>query len=405
MTDELTSRHSDHAKYICLFKSPHAHAHHTYTRMRVLNIAALVAHSVAAVACIGMHIACGFGLDTFQDLASAPRSNATAGFGLYGDLLDGSCFLPDANSVNCNRRGLPLYQDAGKFTRWHPLALLGHFELISVAFSLFHVRPCAWRWSAGLAALGAAIFLPYTSGAAALGELFVMVAGTVAAAAVFFSMRHWPDPDGATRVALRYAEYAITAPELFVAVLCLFIVEPPAFMPLLGLALICMCNVGGLQMHWGLSAAREPDTMGARDYEEGENDLRALRVPMSWLPRQPASSSNHSMEKGSDWGKSIGLIECGLLDTWLLYAAAMSLVAYQGQLLLLTAPPWYVTASAWFLLLSYTSFGIWATLCYAVGWCDATLDAGFALLSPMAKVGIVGMLAFAFAFQSACLKR
>ena len=96
------------------------------------------------------------------------------------------------------------------------------------------------------------------------------------------------------------------------------------------------------------------------------------------------------------------MLDCGLFDTWVLFIAAMSLIAYQGQLLFLTDPPWYVTATAWFLLVNYTSFGIWATLCYGLQWSDDTLDTGFAVLSPVAKLGIVGMLAFAFAFQSVC---
>lgn len=362
--------------------------------MRKIDTGALAAHALAALACAIMHFACGFAMDTYQDLAEAPRyRNATVALQLAGG-LDEACYEEGSRGGGCTAQGMPLYQEIGAFTRWHPISLLGHFEFISTAFSLFHLLPHAWAPCAGIAALGALLFAPYSSGSAALVECFTMLAGSVAAASVFFSMRHWRELDDSMRVGLRYAEYAITAPELFVAVLCIFIVEPPAFMPLTALALIAMCNLGGLQMHWALAAAREPD------HAPEERELRGIRVPAAWLLPPPSRK-----ERDAGWSKSISLVECGLLDTWLLYAAAVALVGYQGQLLVLSGPPWYVTASAWFLLASYTSFGVWATLVYGMGWSDAALNGGFALLSPMAKVGIVGMLAFAFAFQSACIAR
>ena len=369
--------------------------------MQGINVVALVMHALAALACVIMHFACGFAMDTYQDLAEAPRwhYNATIGLSL-GEELDESCYdtLNENRDRSCIGQGLPLYQDIGAFTRWHPIALLGHFEFVSTAFSLFHVLPRAWRACAGLALLGAMLFVPYSSGSAGLAEFFAMVAGSIAAASIFVSLRQWLELDSSTRVALRYAEYTITAPELFVAVLCIFIVEPPAFMPLTGLVLIGMCNLGGLQMHWALVAACEPDSPPT------DAERRAIRVPASWLARTPPLKRDREAQ-GEECNKSFGLVECGLLDTWCLYAMAMLIIAYQGQLLLLSAPPWYVTASAWFLLISYTSFGVWATMCYTLGWGDVALDAGFAVLSPVAKVGIVGMLAFAFAFQSACLAR
>jgi len=368
--------------------------------MQGINITALVMHSLAALACVIMHFACGFAIDTYQDLAEASwHHKATIGLSL-GEGLDEACYgIVDASRKRaCISQGLPLYQDIGAFTRWHPVALLGHFEFVSTAFSFLHVMPRAWRACAGLALLGAMLFAPYSSGSAGLVEFFVMVAGSIAAASIFISLRHWQELDRSTRVALRYAEYTITAPELFVAVLCIFIVEPPALMPLIGLVLIGMCNLGGLQMHWALAAMCEPDSPPA------DADMRVIRVPASWLTR-PTPLKKESETKDENWSKSIGLVECGLLDTWFLYIMAMVLVVYQGQLLLLSAPPWYVTASTWFLLASYTSFGVWATICYLLGWSDTALDAGFAVLSPVAKVGIVGMLAFAFAFQSACLAR
>ena len=367
--------------------------------MHSIDIAAFCLHALGAIICTILHFACGktFAVDTYQDLRIAPFPNTT-GFGLAGG-LDPSCYTKPSQAV-CTRQGLPLYQAPGLYTRWHPLALLGHFELVSTAFSLIHVYPALGEWCASLALLGFVVFAPYTSGATGLAELLTMAAGSIVASILFY-YAYAPHGalDPAVKVGLRYAEYAITAPELFVAVLCVFITEPSAFMPLAGLILIAMCNLGGLQMHWALIVLRSPDADDPeRPPQQQPKKQQQLRVPKNWThPDQPEEEhGNESLDLLA------AMLDCGLFDTWVLFIAAMSLIAYQGQLLFLTDPPWYVTATAWFLLVNYTSFGIWATLCYGLQWSDDTLDTGFAVLSPVAKLGIVGMLAFAFAFQSVC---
>jgi hypothetical protein len=363
--------------------------------MRGIDIAALALHAFGAVGCAIMCFACGgsFASDTYQDFSGPFRPNTT-GMALAGG-LDAPCYDDGSDrSAACVREGLPLFQAPGAYARWHPIALLAHFEFVSAAFSLLHVAPRAWGVCLALSLASVALFAPYSSGAAGLGEGLAMGGGSVAAASVFFCLRRTHELDYTTKVILRYAEYSITAPELIVAVMCIFIVDPPTLMAVAAFVLIGMCNLGGLQMHLALTAGREADAAVAYVPFPAETE-RAVRVPLDWVQSiAPAAAPT----------RAAALVNSGLADTCILYAAAMGLILYQGQLLLLTDPPWYVTTSVWFLLANYTAFGVWATVCYGLQWDDRTLDAGFGVLSPVAKVGIVSMLAFAFAFQSACIR-
>ena len=50
-------------------------------------------------------------------------------------------------------------------------------------------------------------------------------------------------------VILRYAEYCITAPLLFLAVVCLLVTDAPAWLFLTGYWLLVTCNAIGIALH------------------------------------------------------------------------------------------------------------------------------------------------------------
>ena len=57
-----------------------------------------------------------------------------------------------------------------------------------------------------------------------------------------------------TGVVLRYAEYCVTAPLLFLAVVCLIVPDPPAWLFITGYWLVLICNAIGITLHASFTA-------------------------------------------------------------------------------------------------------------------------------------------------------
>ena len=110
------------------------------------------------------------------------------------------------------------------------------------------------------------------------------------------------------------------------------------------------------------------------------------------------------------------LLDLDLFHSWVAYVSALVIILYQGNLLTSSRVPWFVVFSAWMLLLSYSSFGIWATLAYklpsllrakwlhtlcrvASGDIGQILVKGLDILSLAAKISIVMSLSTGFVFQ------
>jgi hypothetical protein len=58
-------------------------------------------------------------------------------------------------------------------------------------------------------------------------------------------------------VAMRYAEYCVTAPLLFLAVVCLMVTDAPAWLFLTGYWLLIVCNALGIALHLSFSSRQE----------------------------------------------------------------------------------------------------------------------------------------------------
>ena len=58
-------------------------------------------------------------------------------------------------------------------------------------------------------------------------------------------------------MAFRYAEYCVTAPLLFLAVVCLLTVDAPAWLFLSGYFMILTCNLLGITLHYSIMAQAE----------------------------------------------------------------------------------------------------------------------------------------------------
>ena len=350
---------------------------------------------------------------------------------------------PNATNATCARMGLPLYERTSAHWGFHLFGLLTHFEWISTAFALYYLQ-AGWEarrlaWAPLLvAAVGTAISCVPRGGTLVSGEVLLYVLNLAIVAAVFLGYRDatsadkgrdgpWPRVDfgghmegHATRDvhlgAMRYWEYCVTAPELFLAVLSVFVRDPPAFMAIAGYGMIVLCNLYGLMLHYALVGAPEAGGGGGRYAKVAPappGAARALLVPPAWLGAEPDPQFAELVETVT-WGSYIASSTSTLFNSWLVFALAMGLILYQQTFLTSGDPPAYVVFSGWSLLVSYASFGVWATALYVYpgGMVDLLarpcgtqgpwqlLNRGLDMLSVGAKLSIVGALSIGFVFMS-----
>jgi hypothetical protein len=300
----------------------------------------------------------------------------------------------------CFRRDLPLYEAVSPGVGWHLFALLGHFEWVSASFALFYIRgpwsKWSWAMSSAMCAAGTTVFL--ASGRLFANEVVIMVAALCGSTAAFYMYRglHASPPMTTTgwdtrslhavqAPVLRFLEYSITSSELFVAVLAVFVVDPPAYMSLGGYSLMAVCNLYGAMMHYSVATESVTQALTARYAPLHEAEAGWM------LPRA--------------WGSFIASNASTLANSWMVFAVAMCLIFYQQTFLFSGDPPAFVVFAGWSLIVFYSSFGVWATAVYVTPpWPGTdpytTLIRGLDVLSVGAKLSIVGALASGFVFQA-----
>jgi hypothetical protein len=370
------------------------------------------------------------------------------------------CSVPNATQTReCFNLDLPLYEVQSQNLGWHLFVLLGHFEWISAAFAFFYIKYAwdakSWIVSSVLALFGTLIFMPFR-GTLYVNEVVLLWINLVVTWSVFrnyrsihekqnsASSRNLPEApsdilarfrlngDGtleptklldAQLPALRFCEYCITASELWVAVLCVFVQDPPAFMTLGGYTLILLTNLYGLLLHYSLISdnmkvyLQAPQNVFVHSsvpsplYMTGKG--RELRIPYSMLGvNPPFQDAFKSMLQRKVWGSYIASNTSTLLNSWLAYLVAIALIFYQQTFLFSSEPPFFVVFAGWSLIFSYSTFGIWMTVVY---WypnfvqklCFFTKQKelyaiavyGLDVLSLASKLSIVGSLSYGFVFR------
>ncbi len=313
-------------------------------------------------------------------------------------------------SAACFRHDLPLYEKTPAGLGWHLFALLGHFEWVSASFAFFYIRGpwSQWSWaiSSAMCATGTGLFL--LSGWLFANEVVVLSAALLGSVASFYLYRdlntgaqprpaHGWESDSLHAVrapVLRFLEYSMTASELYVAVLAVFVIDPPAYMSLGGYALIALCNLYGALIHYSVATAHVKGELTAR-----------MREGFTYAPLH----SEPSLAPLRVWGSFIASDSATMGNSWMVYAVAMCLLFYQQTFLFSRDPPVYVVFAGWSMIAFYTSFGVWATALYAApprwfdhaGWDPyRVLVLGLDALSIGAKLSIVGALAGGFVFQA-----
>ena len=363
-------------------------------------------------------------------------------------------FFNATQSKACFNSDLPLYERLPGNLGWHLFVLLGHFEWISSAFAFFYINYAwdhhSWWISSAIALLGTILFMPFR-GTLFVNEVVLLWINLVVTLSVFMNYRSvhsrpqpQPQPPSGTLArfkltgegdlvpsrlldvqlpALRFCEYCITASELWVAVLGVFVLDPPAFMSLGGYTLILLTNLYGLLLHYslvsdnmqmylrlpaaGVDAALPPQA-------SIPTGRRVLRVPHAMLGVQPPFRDTiRLMAARRVWGSYIASNSSTLLNSWLAYLVSVALIFYQQTFLFSPEPPLFVVFAGWSLLLSYSSFGIWMTVVY---WYPESLKKiccflqtkevytiavyGLDVLSLAAKLSIVGSLSYGFVFRA-----
>lgn len=350
------------------------------------------------------------------------------------------CSLANYSSdKQCFNADLPLYEKFPSTLGWHVFVLLGHFEWISTAFAFFYIRYSgerqSWWISILIVFVGTMIYLPYNRAKVFVNEVFVLLLNFVVCVNVFLGYKNiyknsqsavapdtpnqidntWGEGNLIPRklldvqlVGLRFCEYCITASELWVAVLSVFVFNAPAFISLGGYTLILLTNLYGLLLHYSLASDNTKLILTCQPRR------RYLRVPDSMLGiRLEANPNIKNLFKTEVWGSFIASNTSTLLNSWLAYAVAIALIFYQQTLLTSSEAPAFVVAAGWSLIISYTSFGIWMTLVY---WFPSVLPRlcscfgkkntyeiavyGLDILSLSSKLSIVISLSYGFIFRA-----
>ena len=325
------------------------------------KLLAFILHFSASILMIYATIKCGkhFVVDTFSELDDQGYpviSNATC-----RDIGDKSCFLGLPESYDSVQGGLEL----------NVFAILAAFEWISASFSLGHLfeymreyygdRNYAMLcliWNA----VGFVLFLIN------YGKPLTLLQVSVTGMALFVASFIQFYPPMGSQVVMHYTEYCTSASLLFVAVLILYIPDPPSWAVIVGFTGILLCNLSGVAAH-----------MCKVDQCNSEN------VPGKF---------------DLDWGKCMNHFKLFFLHAWLGLLMGILIIVYLARNSFTNDHiPWWVRFILMNLLVTYTLFGIWASVCYFLAgdgrdqdqferWTNWYLGFGLTVLSAAAKLPI-----------------
>jgi hypothetical protein len=172
--------------------------------------------------------------------------------------------------------------------------------------------------------------------------------------------------DSFERVILHYTEYCTSASFLYVAVLILFIRDPPSWAVVSGFVGVFLCNLLGV---------------GAHCCKLDQHH----REPTDWFDL--------------DWTKCGNHFKLFMAHSWSGLLLAIGIIFYLSpETVADPAIPWWVRFILVNLLVTYSLFGVWATLCYIMAGTRANrdnfdkwiewLDLGLTVLSAAAKLPV-----------------
>lgn len=332
----------------------------------------------------------------------------------YALIMNVSC--QDPSTKKCFY-GMPQAYDVSQYDlKWNVFALLAAFEWLSASFALYYLKDlmtfiqCDWItitcivWNV----IGIFIFMPYSFSLSLIQTGITTLALISATISQLSQMNDNNDIDSCNtcnelyvcnknehkttksngyiwnmtlspdnpiqniniksyfRIILHYTEYCTSASLLFIAVLILFVVSPVTWAPIVGFTGILLCNLTGIGAHYCA-------------LDQHKNDITSI-IDLDWT-----KCGNH--------------FKLFIIHSWsgLLMAVFVIIYLARDSLFNSDVPVWvrFILGN---LLVTYTLFGIWATVCYSAAgtrsdhkrfniWMER-LDYGLTVLSPAAKLPI-----------------
>jgi hypothetical protein len=325
----------------------------------VLHFASAVFLAYAATKCGGSFITHSFA-ESLVGMGYLVQSEPSLTCSDYRNI---SCFYAIPAARDVAQQGL----------EWNVFALLAAFEWISASFALGHLlgqRLSYTPYLCGVWNLAGVLWLmPYTT------PLTLLQVGiTTLALFVATSVQYYPLGD---ETVMHYTEYCTSASILFIAVLILYVPSPSSWASIVGFTCILLCNLTGVCAHQCKLDNRvsHPDPAGY----------------YGWF----------------DWGVFKNHFKLHMLQAWMTLAVAVVIIFYLSWDSFSSPDvPWWVRFILINLLVTYTLFGIWASVCYLVAdyrdftwWIGTGLPVGLSILSASAKLpiaftvfyGLIGM--------------
>jgi len=380
----------------------------------ILRVTTFVLHFASSIFLLNVSFRCG---DTLRTQTFAETVFDSSGYAL---VMNSTC--SDPYSSECFY-GLPQTFDVVQHSlSWNVFALLAAFEWLSASFALYYLDDIARRWWQNATGIittaclvwnvaGIILLMPYNSQPSTIQTgvttLALLAASASQITAGFIDPNTVDDPPSkcckgggrsvinglpvvvpppsqmntpptptantrsggvpsSDRVIQHYSEYCTSASLLFVAVLILFVQDPVSWAPLFGFTGIMICNITGIGAH-----------NCKLDFTEEQ--------PTRWYDL--------------DWTKCGNHFKLFLLHSWLALIASIMIIIYLSRDSLTSSDvPGWVRFILWNLLVTYTLFGVWATICYGMAgqrgrslqfdkWMER-LDFGLTVLSAAAKLPI-----------------
>ena len=179
-------------------------------------------------------------------------------------------------------------------------------------------------------------------------------------------------------ILLRYIEYSLSAPLLFIAILCMVVVDAPVWMYLGGYALVQACNLQGIPLHLMCMLLEDGPRIGAITSKSAIGDAS------SWIERNVHTVAGFlGVGHWRDmWVNQL----CHLQGAWISLSAALLIILYVARDVFFSdVVPMQIKFLLWWLVFSYASFGFVATVVYGFHIGRTHLDVYFDVLSLLAK--------------------
>ena len=306
-----------------------------WTGISILRLVVFILHATSAIFLAIVAGKCGasFMVDSFTETLNHGHPSG------YRVVTAGTC--DNSHSASCFY-GIPAARDiAQKGLEWNVFALIAAFEWISASFALGHLTgnfDPEKRTKDDVSQVKFLSLIWNLAGVLSLlapGHMSLLQAGiTFLSLVMATSVQYYPiggEDDAA--IVMHYTEYCTSASLLYLGVLILYVPGPQSWAAIIGFTGILLCNLTGVSAH-----------LCKIDTVEGRTQLPFFDL---------------------DWGKSANHFKLFLLHSWLGMVMAVLIIVYLARDSFTSdSVPWWVRLILINLLVTYTMFGVWATVCY-----------------------------------------